>query len=271
MQSRRTRYTDSRMMLERQFSLEGKTALVAGASRGIGLAIAQAMAQAGARTVLAARNREAIQREAAALATQGFLAEAAPLDVADPASIAQLASAHPGVDILVNVAGINLRKRFEEYTREEYDRLLETNLHGLVRLTQLLGKGMIERRRGGKIILIGSLMSLVGLPYLTVYAISKSALAGLTRTLAAEWGPHGIQVNCIAPGMILTDLNRPMWQSPAMRDWFHGVASNPELGQPADVAPLAVFLAGRGADYITGQVIAVDGGYSTTARWLFQP
>jgi NAD(P)-dependent dehydrogenase (short-subunit alcohol dehydrogenase family) len=160
------------MMLERQFSLEGKTALVAGASRGIGLAIAQAMAQAGARTVLAARNREAIEREAAALAAQGFPAEAAPLDVADPASIAQLASSHPEVDILVNVAGINLRKRFEEYTREEYDRLLETNLHGLVRLTQLVGKGMIERRRGGKIILIGSLMSLVGLPYLTVYAIT---------------------------------------------------------------------------------------------------
>jgi len=253
------------------FSLEGRTALVAGASRGIGLAIAQGLAGAGARTLLAARSVEAIEREAAALGDQGLAAEAVRLDVADPDSIRSAAAAHPDVDILVNVAGINLRKRFEEYTREEYDQLLETNLHGIVHLTQLVGKRMIERARGGKIILIGSMMSLVGLPYLTVYAITKSALAGLTRTLAAEWGPHNIQVNCIAPGMIPTNLNRAMWESERMREWFQGAASNPDFGKPADVAALAVFLAGRGADYITGQVIAVDGGYSTTARWPFEP
>ena len=253
------------------FSLEGRTALVAGASRGIGLAIAQGLAGAGARTLLAARSVEAIEREAAALGDQGLAAEAVRLDVADPDSIRAVAAALPGVDILVNVAGINLRKRFEEYTREEYDQLLETNLHGIVQLTQLVGKRMIERARGGKIILIGSMMSLVGLPYLTVYAITKSALAGLTRTLAAEWGPHNIQVNCIAPGMIPTNLNRAMWESERMREWFQGAASNPDFGKPADVAALAVFLAGRGADYITGQVIAVDGGYSTTARWPFEP
>lgn len=253
------------------FSLEGRTALVAGASRGIGLAIAQGLAEAGARTLLAARSVEAIEREAAALGGQGLAAEAVRLDVADPDSIRSVAAALPGVDILVNVAGINLRKRFEEYTRQEYDQILETNLHGIVQLTQLVGKRMIERARGGKIILIGSMMSLVGLPYLTVYAITKSALAGLTRTLAAEWGPHNIQVNCIAPGMIPTNLNRAMWESERMREWFQGAASNPDFGKPADVAALAVFLAGRGADYITGQVIAVDGGYSTTARWPFEP
>jgi NAD(P)-dependent dehydrogenase (short-subunit alcohol dehydrogenase family) len=115
------------------------------------------------------------------------------------------------------------------------------------------------------------MMSLVGLPFLTVYAITKSALAGLTRTLAAEWGPHNIQVNCIAPGMIPTNLNRAMWESERMREWFQGAASNPDFGKPADVAALAVFLSGRGADYITGQIIAVDGGYSTTARWPFEP
>jgi len=253
------------------FSLEGRTALVAGASRGIGLAIAQGLAGAGARTLLAARSVEALEREAAALGGQGLAAEAVRLDVADPDSIRSVAAAHPDVDILVNVAGINLRKRFEEYTRQEYDQILETNLHGIVQLTQLVGKRMIERARGGKIILIGSMMSLVGLPYLTVYAITKSALAGLTRTLAAEWGPHNIQVNCIAPGMIPTNLNRAMWEPERMREWFQGAASNPDFGKPADVAALAVFLAGRGADYITGQIIAVDGGYSTTARWPFEP
>jgi len=253
------------------FSLKGRTALVAGASRGIGLAIAQGLAEAGARTLLGARSLDALRREAAALGDRGFLAEPLALDVADPASVRAAASAHPDVDILVNVAGINQRKRFEQYTRQEYDRLLETNLHGIVHLTQLVGQRMIERARGGKIILIGSMMSLVGLPYISVYGIAKSALAGLTRTLAAEWGPHNIQVNCIAPGMILTDLNRDMWQSPGMREWFQGVAANPELGEPADLVPLAILLAGRGSDYITGQIIAVDGGYSTTARWPFEP
>lgn len=258
------------MHLAEQFSLDGRTALVAGSSRGIGLAIAQGMAEAGARTLLAARSLEATRREAAALSARGLRAEALYLDIADPASVEAVASAHPEIDILVNVAGINLRKRFEDYTRQEYDRLLETNLNGIVRLTQLAGKRMIERRRG-KIILIGSMTSLLGLPYVTIYGITKSALAGLTRTLAAEWGRYNIQVNCIAPGMILTDLNRAMWESARMREWFQGVAANPELGQPADLAPLAVFLAGRGSDYITGQIIAVDGGYSTTARWPFEP
>src|SRR5260221_14656260 len=114
-------------------------------------------------------------------------------------------------------------------------------------------------------------MSLLGLPYLSVYAISKGGLAGLTRVLAAEWGRHNIQVNCIAPGFILTDLNRAMWQQGPMADWLQGAQANPRMGKPEDVAPLAVFLASSGADYITGQTIAVDGGYSTTANWPFEP
>ena len=253
------------------FSLEGKQALVAGASRGIGLAIARGLAEAGAHTILASRSTDAVEAEARALREQGHSAAALRLDVADPESIQSAVAACPEADILVNVAGINLRKRFEDYTRQEYDKLLETDLHGIVHLTQLAGKRMIERARGGKILFIGSMMSILGLPYITVYGIAKSALAGLTRTLAAEWGPHAIQVNCIAPGMIVTDLNRVMWQSEPMLEWFQGMAANPRLGKPEDVAPLAVFLAGSGADYITGQVIAVDGGYSTTARWPFSP
>ena len=147
---------------------------------------------------------------------------------------------------------------------------MQTNLHGLFQFTQQVGPKMVARG-SGKIVFIGSLMSLLGLPYLTVYAITKSALAGLTRTLAAEWGPHGIQVNCIAPGFILTDLNRQMWQADDMKKWLAGAQANPNMGSPEDCAPLAVFLSSPGADYITGQVIAVDGGYTTTARWPFQP
>ncbi len=253
------------------FSLEGKTALVVGGSRGIGLAISQSLARAGAHTVLAARNSELLEREASKLCKEGHSAAWVTLDVADSKSIRQCAAELPDIDILVNVAGINLRKRFETYTKEEYDRLLQTNLHGIFEVTQVVGKRMIERGAGGKVIFIGSMMSILGLPYLTVYGITKSALWGLTRTLAAEWGRHNIQVNCIAPGFILTDLNREMWQQPELKSWLNGVQANPKMGTTEDIGPAAVFLASRGADYITGQILAVDGGYSTTARWPFEP
>jgi NAD(P)-dependent dehydrogenase (short-subunit alcohol dehydrogenase family) len=186
------------------------------------------------------------------------------------ADILRFASELPPIDILHNVAGANVRKRFETYTSEEYERIMNTNLHGIVTLTQKVGAGMKERG-SGKVVMIGSLMSLLGLPYLTVYAMTKSAVAGLTRTLAAEWGRHNIQVNCIAPGFILTDLNRDMWQQDNMIRWLEQSQANPKMGSPEDIAPLASFLSGPGSRYITGQVIAVDGGYTTTAIWPYEP
>jgi NAD(P)-dependent dehydrogenase (short-subunit alcohol dehydrogenase family) len=252
--------------LDNIFSLGGKRALVAGASRGIGLAIAKGLAAAGAEVLLAARSLDKLKVEATAI--NGTAIE---LDITRSDSIRAAAEAAGDVDILVNVAGMNIRRAFEDYTREEYDRILSTNLHGIFELTQLVGKRMKARGKGGKIINIGSLMSIRGMPYLTVYAITKGALAQLTMTLAAEWGRDNIQVNCIAPGFILTALNQDMWQREDMKEWMRGIQANPNLGAPEDVAPLAVFLAGRGANYITGQVIAVDGGFTTTAVWPFQP
>jgi len=247
--------------------LTNKTALVIGASRGIGLAIARELAYAGARTILAARSMPVLERESQALRASGMQAVPMHIDLANPDATTQL----PDCDILVNVSGTNVRKAFGDYTQAEYEHIFQTNLHGIVNVTRRAGERMMARGRGGKIVFIGSLMSLLGLPYLTVYAMTKSALAGLTHTLAAEWAPHNIQVNCIAPGFIVTDLNREMWQRDEMKKWLEGVQANPRLGAPADIAPLAVFLSGSGADYITGQVIAVDGGYSTTARWPFRP
>ena len=188
-----------------------------------------------------------------------------------PESIRAAADAIGTPDILVNVAGTNLRKQFERFTHEEYERILQTNLHGLVELTQLLGAKMIARGQGGKILFIGSMMSILGLPYLSVYAISKGAIAQLSKVLAAEWGPNNIQVNTIAPGFIITDLNREMWKNEELQRWVRGCQASPRLGTPEDVAGLAVFLASSAADFITGQTIAVDGGYSTTARWPFEP
>jgi gluconate 5-dehydrogenase len=259
------------MSLEKLFSLSGKKALIAGASRGIGLAIAKATAGAGAHTVMAARSREALDKEAATLNAAGYKAETFSLDVTSEPSIDAAAGAHGDADILVNVAGTNIRKRFEQYTAEEYERIMQTNLHGIVRLTQKVGARMIARGKGGKIVHIGSLTSSLGLPYLALYTMTKSALAGLTRTTAAEWAAHNIQVNCIAPGFILTDLNRKMWQPPEMLAWLKGAQPNPRLGTPEDIAGLSVFLSGPASDYITGQVIFCDGGYSTCGNWPFTP
>lgn len=253
------------------FSLTGKTAFVAGASRGIGQAIAEHLAAAGAHTLLASRSAEALESIAARLRAQGLSAEAVELDIASAESRRQAAESAGQADILVNVAGTNIRKRFEDYTPEEYAFLLNTNLNGIVELTQLIGRQMVSRAQGGKIINIGSLTSLHGLPYVTVYALTKSAMAGWTRALAAEWGRYNIQVNCIAPGFVLTDLNRAMWEPPHMMEWLKGTQALPRMGSPEDIAPLAVFLASRGADFITGQVIAADGGCSTTENWPFAP
>jgi gluconate 5-dehydrogenase len=253
------------------FSLANRRALVAGASRGIGLAIARLAAEAGAETILAARSLDALEQESAALRERGFRATALPLDMTDRLSIARAAEAAGDVDILINVAGTNVRKPFADYSLEEYGRLMQTNLHSVFELTQLVGRRMVERGQGGKIINIASLASAFGLPYLTVYAMTKSGLAGMTRALAAEWGRHDIQVNAICPGFIITDLNRQMWQPEPMREWLRGVEANPRPGTPDDIAPLAVFLAGAGANYITGQLIFADGGYSSTAVWPFEP
>lgn len=253
------------------FSLTGKTALIAGASRGIGQAIAEGLARAGARTILASRSMSSLEKIAADLRAEGCAAESLELDIASRASRQRAVAALPDVDILINVAGINVRKRFEDYTPEEYDRVVNTNLTGIFELTQAVGRRMIERGTGGKVVMIGSLSSTLGLPYISVYTVTKAALAGLSRQLAAEWGRHNIQVNCIAPGFILTDLNRDMWAAPQMTEWLKAVLPNPRLGTPQDIAPLAVFLSSAGSDYVTGQVIAVDGGVTTTVVWPFQP
>ena len=224
------------------------------------------MAEAGAHTLLASRSLEKLKTLAAEL--HGTAIE---LDISSPESIRACADEAGDVDILVNVAGTNIRKAFEDYTEADYAAIMQTNLHGLAELTRLVGAKMVARGKGGKIISIGSVASLMGLPYMAIYAMTKGGVMQLTRALAAEWGQYDIQVNCIAPGFIETDLNRKMWQSNELRDWLKGSQANPRLGTPEDIAPLAVFLAGPGSSYITGQIIAVDGGYTTTAVWPFHP
>jgi gluconate 5-dehydrogenase len=253
------------------FSLSGKTALVAGASKGLGLGIAKAVAAAGAHTVLASRSLEKLEAEAGALREQGYSASAVRLDTRESASIDALVNGLDRIDILYDVVGMNIRKPFLDYTKEEYDLIMQTNLHGLVELTQKVGAKMIARGEGGKIVTIGSLASLIGLPFMAVYTITKGGIGLWTKALAAEWGRYNIQVNCIAPGFILTDLNREIFEQQHMQKWLFEGQAMQRIGKPEDLSPLAVFLGGRGSDYITGQTIAVDGGFSTTAVWPYVP
>ncbi|HTJ29923.1 MAG TPA: SDR family oxidoreductase [Acidobacteriaceae bacterium] len=246
--------------------LAGKVVLVAGASRGIGLAIAQSMAEAGAEVIVASRSEETLKKIAIELKGRPLV-----LDMASSASIDAAVEACGPIDVLVNVAGTNTRKRFEEFTTEEIGAIFQSNLFGPMQLTQKIGRKMIERGAGGKIINIGSLTSMIGIPYISIYGASKGAVAEWTRCLAAEWGQHNIQVNCIAPGFILTDLNRVMWQAEELQDWLRQSQPNPRLGTPEDIGPIAVYLASPHSDYMTGQVLTVDGGHTVTAMWPFKP
>jgi len=159
------------------FSLSGKRALVVGASRGIGLAIAQGCARAGAHTILAARSMEALEKHAASLRAEGLRAEALRVDVADPESVRAGVEAAGDIDILHGVAGINIRKPFLEYSEDEYERIMRTNLDGIAELTRRTGTKMIARGQGGKIVLIGSLLSVAGLPYMAVYTMTNTWLS----------------------------------------------------------------------------------------------
>jgi gluconate 5-dehydrogenase len=254
-----------------RFSLVGRTVLVAGASRGIGLAIAREVATAGAHVVLAARSIDELERQAGRLRADGLAATPVRLDVADREDVRRVVPLLPDLDGLVNVAGTNLRKRFETYTDEEQDRIIRTNLEGPLELTRLVGARMLARGMGGKVVFIGSSNQLTSLPYLALYSMTKAALGGLTRALAAEWGGQGIQVNCVAPGLILTELTATVLGDPAIAAWRDGAQAMPRWGTPEDIAPLVVYLLGAASDFVTGQTIAVDGGYTTTKIWPFRP
>ena len=246
--------------------LTGKTALVAGASRGIGLAIAKALAGAGAKVIVASRSMDVLE----SIATE-LKGRALSLDLTSSQSIESAAAAAGPVDILVNVAGINIRKQFQHFTQAEIQSIFQSNLFGIMQLTQFIGQTMIDRGAGGKIINIGSLSSLLGIPYISIYGASKGALAEWTRCLAAEWGRFNIQVNGIAPGFILTDLNREMWKDETLQQWIRTSQPAPRMGTPEDIAPIAVYLASSHSDYMTGQNLSVDGGHSVTTMWPFAP
>lgn len=247
------------------FDLEGRVALVTGASSGIGREIALALAAAGAAVVLAARRAAELENARAAIREAGGRAEALVVDLADRAGLAGVAEASGQAfgapDILVNAAGINIRKPLLEVTGEDWDAVLRINLEAPFFLAQALAPAMIARG-WGRIINIASLQSVRAFPDAAPYGASKGGLAQLTRAQAQALSPHGITANAIAPGYFPTALTAAVVNDAAR---WKKMAESTFIGRNGELADLrgtAVYLASRASDYVTGQVIFVDGGFT---------
>lgn len=246
--------------LEEMFSFAGRRVLVTGASRGIGQALALGFARAGADLVLSARSLDALEETAAAIRALGQRADCLAFDQRDPEAIRAALSDLPPVDVLINNAGVEEVRPALEADEALWDKILDTNLKGAFFVAQAVARGMASRG-GGAIVNLASLTSYVGVPTAAPYGASKSGILGLTRALAAEWAPQGIRVNAIAPGYFLTDLTRSFYED---RDWVAAMTARvpmKRLGELEDLVGAALFLAGRGAGYVTGQCLVIDGGY----------
>lgn len=242
---------------------EGKTALVTGGGRGIGRAIAQALVAEGATVYIAARTTAQLAEATEALDPKGEgRVRPVVIDVSDAisvkAGVRSVADAGGQVDILVNSAGVNLRGPIETLPEETWDRVIDTNLKGVFLMGQAVFPMMKER--GGKVINIASLMAEIARPTISPYAASKGGVRQLTKAMAVEWAPYDIQVNGITPGFIATEMNLPLMQDKTFNDFIVNRTPAKRWGKPEDIAQAAVFLASPGADFITGQILAVDGG-----------
>jgi gluconate 5-dehydrogenase len=256
-------------VLERLFSLGGKTAVVTGAAGGIGRVLAAGLAEAGAAVVVADVDGRGAAQVASGLAGRGLSATAVALDLAKSRSIIamvrRIRSTHDGIDILVNCAAINRRQPVLEVEPTTFDRILAVNLRGLYQVTQQVAAQMIPRG-GGKIIHIGSINSKIGLAGVSVYGATKAAISQVTMVMAVEWAPHNIQVNCIAPGFIRTPLIEPLWQDRRKARWMRSRIAMGRAGTPDELLGTALLLAGPASSYITGQTFFVDGGLLAGGR-----
>jgi gluconate 5-dehydrogenase len=250
------------------FSLKGRVALVTGASRGIGRAIALALGAAGADVACCARSKERVEETAGEIRRRGSRADGFRLDVTRGAevepAVREVEAALGPVAILVNNAGVTLEKKSVEVTDEEWELVLATNLTSMFRLARTVAPGMMERGLG-KIINIGSMYGALGVPRYAAYCASKAAVEALTRSLGAEWARHGIQVNCLAPGYMNTDIPRAALADEKKRALFLSKVPARRIGEPDEVGPLAVYLASAASDFMTGQTVYLDGGQ--TIAW----
>jgi gluconate 5-dehydrogenase len=254
--------------IQQLFDLSGRTAIVTGGSRGLGLEIAEGLAEAGARLVICARRDTWLGPAMDQLRSAGAAVEGATCDVSQPdqvqAVVDRACAVFGKVDILVNNAGISWGARPEAMPLDKWRSVIDTNLTGAFLFAQAAGRDMLTRG-DGRIINIASaagLVSLVNGPHYAAYAASKAGLIGLTRELAASWGRQGIRVNAIAPGFFHSRLADPV--IPLVEPDLHRNSPIPRVGEAGEIKGTAVFLASDASSYITGQVVVVDGGWSVT-------
>jgi NAD(P)-dependent dehydrogenase (short-subunit alcohol dehydrogenase family) len=246
------------------FDLSDRVAVVIGATSGIGKAIALGLAEAGADVIPTGRRADLVKAAVAEIETLGRRSLAIPADVSDDRSIRNLMDAvverFGKVDILVNAAGITVRRPTVEVTDSEWDRIIDTNLTGMLRACRAIGPHMIERGYG-RVINIGSLTSVVALQEVAAYGVSKAGVAALTKSLAVEWAPYGICVNAILPGVFRTALNEGLLDGTERGRELLMRTPMRRFGLPDELAGAAVFLASEAASFVTGHLLAVDGGF----------
>ncbi len=239
------------------FDLSGQTALVTGSTRGLGLAIAQALAAAGARVAINGRDPLTV----AARAEEIDGAVAAPFDVTDEDGVGTAIAALGPVDVLVNNTGMTLRRSLVDLELAEWRHVVEVNLTSAFLVSRAVAPGMIERGRG-KIVNVCSLMSDLARPTTGAYAATKGALKMLTRSMCAEWAPHGIQANGLAPGYFRAELTEPLQADAEFDGWVRTRVPAGRWGEPGELGGAAVFLASSASDFVNGQLLVVDGGLS---------
>jgi gluconate 5-dehydrogenase len=241
------------------FDLTGRVALVTGASRGLGAAMSTGLARAGAEVILNGRDQATLDAQAATMRAEGLKVRTAAFDVRDPAQMEQVVRGLGPIDILLHNAGNQYRGPVETLTDEGWYSVLDTHLTALFRLSRIVVPGMKERRRG-KIIAIGSLASELGRGTITPYSAAKGGLKMFIRALAVELGPHNVQCNAIGPGWFDTDMNKPLVDN---AEWMAQVLRRTPAGRyarPEEIAGTAVFLASPASDFVSGQLVFVDGG-----------
>ena len=250
------------------FDLTGKVAIVTGASRGLGQTFARALAGAGADLVITSRRLESLKPFQQEVESLGRRVVSLELDVRSEDSIRTMVSdaaqAYPRLDILVNNAGCNVRKKAVDVTWDDWNLILDTNLRGAFFVAQSVAKEMIPHGRG-RIINIGSVTSVMGYAGLGPYGASRGGIRQLTMSLADDWGPYGITVNCLAPGWFKTDQNSVMYEDPEWVAYLVDRIPVRRPGKPSDLEGPVVFLASDASEYVTGQTLLVDGGISTGA------
>jgi dehydrogenase/reductase SDR family protein 4 len=257
------------MSKNKERTLEGKVALITGSSRGIGRAIAEAMAREGAKVVISSRKLDACEAVRDAIIAEGHEAIAVACNVGKreelEALVARTLEKWGGIDILVANAAVNPHYGpLATITEDAWSKIFSSNVTATLLLANRVLPQMADRG-GGSVILLSSVSAIIGTALIGAYAVSKAAEAQLARNLAVEWGRKGICVNAIAPGVIETDFARALWEDPKRRSMIEKFNCIGRLGKPEDVAGLAVFLASDASRYITGQLILVDGGASITS------